>query len=451
MNAVEKQTSILRSRPIRPGDVVLGTLFVALVAAGFWLLIRFRSVFLILFIAIVLSTAITPLVEWLRRRGLPKAAGVILIYLLLVAIIAGFIWLIAPLILDQVALISRVLPQYYSTLIDMLRSSPSYLIRRLGFEFPTNFPTFGLPAPAPTPSQPGTTPPDENPLSQVGVFFHWFGLTVRGLLTAIGVFFLAFYWTLDSERTIRSLLLFLPVANRENVRELFNDMLGKVGSFVLGQIILCASIGAMSLGAYWLIGLPYALLLAMIAGLLEAVPVFGPTLGVLPAVLVAVSAGQPSKVLYVILAAVIIQQMENHLLVPRVYGKAVGVNPVVTLLALFAFASLFGLMGAVLAIPLAAIIQLVIDRYFLSRRPQEPVEAEGRGQFSLLRMEIQELAADVRKQVRDKDEAVRRDSDQAEDSIEAIANDLDSLLAEIGGADGNGNVNGNGYRVEAAR
>jgi predicted PurR-regulated permease PerM len=204
---------------------------------------------------------------------------------------------------------------------------------------------------------------------------------------------------------------------------------GKVGNFIIGQTLLCGIIGGLALIAYTLIGLPYALLLAFLAGIMEAIPVVGPVLGAVPAVLVALSLDS-SKVIWVIVASVIIQQLENSLLVPRIMNRAVGVSPLVTLLALIAFSSLFGVIGAVIAIPMAAVIQLLLERYLLEPNAIEPETTNGRDRFSVLRYETQELVQDVRKQVRKKEEVASADSDQVEDSLEAIALDLDSLLAQ---------------------
>ena len=106
-------------------------------------------------------------------------------------------------------------------------------------------------------------------------------------MTAILI--LAFYWTLESERSIRSLLLWMPVNHRDPFREFIVEVEDKVGGFILGQSILCLSIGAMAFVAYQLIGLPYALVLAIIAAIMEAVPIVGPALGAVPAILVALS------------------------------------------------------------------------------------------------------------------------------------------------------------------
>jgi predicted PurR-regulated permease PerM len=209
-------------------------------------------------------------------------------------------------------------------------------------------------------------------------------------------------------------------------------MESKVGLYMVGQGILCMVIGIMALLAYLLIGLPNALVLALIAGVLEAVPMIGPLLGAVPAALVALSIG-PDKLIWVIVATVVIQQLENTLLVPRIMKKAVGVNPFVTLLALFAFSSLFGLAGALMAIPIAAMIQLALNHFVFQQATVEMEVSEGRDYASRLRYEAQDLVQDLRKQARLKKggtDLVVKQIEQAMDEIETIATNLDSLLAQ---------------------
>jgi predicted PurR-regulated permease PerM len=255
----------------------------------------------------------------------------------------------------------------------------------------------------------------------------------RVIFIAIVIPVLTFYWTLDGPRTIKSLLLLVSQDQRESISELILAMETKVGFYLAGQGFLCLVIGIMALVAYLLIGLPNALVLALVAGVLEAVPMVGPLLGAVPAALVALSLG-PDKLVWVIVATVVIQQLENSLLVPRVMSKAVGVNPFVSLLAFFAFSSLLGIGGALMAIPMAAILQLLLNRFVFHPGAMEAESSTGRDYASRLRYEAQDLAQDLRKQARLKkggsDLRVKQ-TDQVLDEIEAITTDLDSLLAQV--------------------
>jgi predicted PurR-regulated permease PerM len=265
-------------------------------------------------------------------------------------------------------------------------------------------------------------------LDMVGQGLSYAGLIGQTMFVLIAVMLLAYYWTQDGERTLRFLLRVVPSERRENARQLIADMEEKVGAFIRGQTILCAAVGGVSFVAYALIGLPYALLLALIAGVLEVVPIVGPMVSIIPAAMLALSLA-PAKLLWVIVAAFVIQQLEGNLLVPRVMNKAVGVNGLVTILSLVGFTSLLGLPGALLAIPIAAIIQLLLDRFVLGPAAIEPEAPDGRDYLSKLRYEAQELVRDVRRQIRNKEEETTDHTDAVEDEIEAIATDLDSILA----------------------
>ncbi|HKZ44955.1 MAG TPA: AI-2E family transporter, partial [Anaerolineales bacterium] len=172
---------------------------------------------------------------------------------------------------------------------------------------------------------------------------------------------------------------------------------------------------------------------ALLAGLLEAVPMVGPLLGAIPAAVVALSIA-PSKLIWVILSTVVIQQLENSFLVPRVMRKAVGVNPFVSLLAIFAFSSIFGIAGALMAIPMAAIIQILLNRFVFKLEEPEPDISIRRDQASLLRYKAQDLAQDLRRQARIKklgSAQMVRQIDKTMDEIESIATDLDMLLSQV--------------------
>ena len=398
------------------------TLVLVFVALGFWLFYRFYQVAFILLIAIVMGTVIRPVVTWLHRRGLPRVAGIILVYLLLLALLISFVLLLFPLIVEQGTTIAAAVPGYYQSLREWMVTYPNQLIVRLS-EF--------LPA-----TLPGLEPMQQTGqemLASAGQALGYVASAAKVVFMATAILLLAFHWTLNGPRTIQSLLLLVPEGQRESISELVSAMEAKVGFYIAGQSVLCLVVGIMALVAYLIIGLPNALVLALVAGVLEAVPMIGPLLGAIPAAVIALSIA-PSKLLWVIAATIVIQQIENSVLVPRVMRKAVGVNPFVSLLAIFAFSSLFGIAGALMAIPIAAIIQLLLDRFVFHPAAIESEVSAGRDYASRLRYEAQDLAQGLRKQARLKKEGSDRrveQTDQVMDEIEAITTDLDSLLAQV--------------------
>jgi predicted PurR-regulated permease PerM len=402
--------------------VVWATLVLVFVALGFWLLYRFNQVGFILSIAILMGTVIRPVVAWLHRRGLPRIAGVILVYLLLLTLLIGFVLLLFPLIIEQGTTIAAAVPGYYQSLREWMVNYPNQLIVRLGEFLPGTLPSLG-------PVQ--QTGPEM--IASAGQALGYVTLAAKVIFIALVILVLAFYWTLDGPRTIQSLLLLIPNGQRESIGELISAMETKVGFYIAGQGVLCLVIGILALVAYLLIGLPNAPVLALVAGVLEAVPMIGPLLGAVPAALVGLSVA-PAKLVWVIVATIVIQQIENSVLVPRVMRKAVGVNPFVSLLAIFAFGSLFGIAGVLMAIPMAAIIQLLFNRFVFGPEAAEPEVSAGRDYASRLRYEAQDLAQDLRKQARLKkggSDLRIKEIDQVMDEIEAITTDLDALLAQV--------------------
>jgi predicted PurR-regulated permease PerM len=422
-----------QSSPSQPYDwtfrrIVWATLVLFSVIVGFWLLYRFNQVIFTLFIAIVTGTVIRPVVAWLHQRGLPKIGGVILVYILLLILVAGFLLLLLPLIVEQSTTISAAIPGYYQNLRVWMVNYPNQLIMRLSEFLPVSLPDLN----------PGVTQQTgQDVMDSAGQALGYVTLAAKTIFNVIVTLVLAFYWTLDGPRIIQSFLMLIPQDQRESISELILAMETKVGSYIAGQGILCLVIGIMALIAYLLMGLPNALVLALLAGVLEAVPMIGPLLGAVPAALVALSIA-PAKLIWVIVATIVIQQLENSLFVPRIMRKAVGVNPFVTLLAIFSFSTLFGIAGALMAIPMAAIIQLLLDRFVFHPSAMDPDVSAGRDYASRLRYEAQDLAQDLRKQARLKkrgsDQRIKQ-IDQVMDEIETLTTDLDTLLAHVNTAD----------------
>ena len=402
--------------------VVWATLVLVLVVLGFWLLYRFNQVVFILLIAIMLGTVIRPVATWLNRRGIPRLPAVMLVFLLLLALLIGFVLLAVPLIVTQATTIAAAMPGYYHGLRGGLTAYPNQWIVRLGGFLPETLPGLASNQPA-----------GQLSMASAGQAWGYVKSAANIIFGGLVLLLMAFHWTLDGPRIIQSFLPLVPTGQRESIGELFSAMETKVGFYIAGQAVLCLVIGVMALVAYLLIGLPNVLVLALLAGGMEAVPLVGPLLGIIPAGLVALSIG-PSRLVWVIIATLVIHQTENYLLAPRVMRRAVGVNPFVSLLAFFAFGSLLGLGGMLVAIPMAAIIQLLLDRFVFHKGTLESEASPGRDLASRLRYETQELAQGLQKQARiKKGGSVQRikQMDQVMDEIETITTDLDALLAQV--------------------
>jgi len=404
--------------------VILATVVVLLVALAFLLLFRFRAMILIVFAGIVVSMAMAPSVDWLQRHRLSRSVSVILIYLILLALLIAFVVLLVPPIVEQLSATVPKIESYYRDLKAALVNSPLLVIRQIAAQMPAQInltPTLTAPAVG-APSGGGV-------LDAVGQVLSATGSVLNGLFTLTALLLIGFYWTLEGERAVRALLQPLPGDQRESARDILSEIETRVGGYVRGQGFLALVVGGAALVVYLVIGLPAALAVALLAGLFELIPALGPTLGAIPAVLVAF-AYDPSKVIWVIIATALIQLLENNVLAPRVMHKTVGVNPVVTLLAIVAFGALFGFAGLLLAIPMAAVIQVILDRSLLRPQPSGLEVPAGRDSLSKLRFEAQEYVVDIRNYTQHKETGtVQAERNQVEDTLEAIAMNLDRTLA----------------------
>jgi len=402
--------------------VVVATLALVGVGLGFWLLYRFYQVLFILFVAIILGTIIRPISTWLNRSVFPKVGGVVMVYVVLFALLAGFLLLLFPLIFDQGSAIVNEIPDYYQELRSWVQHSPNHLINSIDQFLPKVIPGTGF-----------TIQTDQEMLESTELALGYISSIFRIFFISLVTLLLSFHWTLNGPRTIESLLLLFPKNQRENHSEMITAIESKIGYFIAGQGALCLVVGVMAIIGYMAIGLPNAFVLGLVAGAFEAVPMVGPTLGAIPAGMIALSVS-PSMLIWVVIITVIIQLAENNLLVPRIMSKAVGVNPFVSLLAIFAFSTLFGLAGALMAIPMAAIIQLILDRFVFHPAETEKEMVEGRDLTSRLRYETKELTKDLKSQARitkvGADIEVNQ-IDKVMDEIEAITTDLDLLLSQI--------------------
>ncbi|HLF75333.1 MAG TPA: AI-2E family transporter [Anaerolineales bacterium] len=399
-------------------QVVFATIFVVCVFLAFWLLYRLRGVVFLFFVGVVIGTAIRPGVEWLRRRGISRRSGIILIYILIAALLSGFLALTFPLIADQATQFSQSLPEYYGAIRASLVNSGNALLQNIGLRIPSQLQLFV-----------NQDPTTEEVFDRVTQTFIYTNLVIKGILSVVAAFLLAYYWTQESNLIMRMLLRLLPPSRRESAREFLDLAETKMGEYVRGQALLSLTVGAAAFAAYTLVGLPYALVLSIIAGLMEIVPVFGPILGAVPALLVALSV-DPGKAIWVLVATGVIQLLENAWLVPRIMNSSMGVNPIITLLALIAFSSVFGLPGALLAVPLAALIQLIVNRIVLSSNGTGGISDPGGGLRSLIE-ENQALLRMISDGAGGADASAPEISEPVRMEISSIAQELDGLLKQL--------------------
>ena len=305
----------------------------------------------LLFFAFILAAAMRPAVEWLAQRGIPRGVGIGIHYLVLVGMIAGFLWAVVPRAIEQVEEAIGELPQTRSELGQEAEQSTG--IRHdilVGIQERLE----DLPA--------GESLVD--PAVEV---------TLTVFEVALGIFFVlasAAYWIFERQRAEDLLCSLLPRPKRKRVRDTWELIDAKLGAYVRGQAVLIVLVGTVLSIVFWAIGLPYWLLIGVFAGIVEIIPVIGPLAAGALAVGVGLTVSWQTG-LAAGLAVLVVRLLEDYLVIPRLLGDAVGLTPLVVLVSVTACGLLFGGFAVILAIPLAAVIATLIDVIVRDKDPAE--------------------------------------------------------------------------------
>ncbi len=323
----------------------VGVLVVVAIAT---VLVGAAHVLVLIAVSILLAAGLEPAVGWLRgRTGLGRSTTILLVYAGFMVLVGILVFLIVPAAVSQLTEFSNRLP----VLLGELRAfaagfRPAVVAEGL---------TGAIDALAATLRDPQAEPDPED-LVQVGLAVG------DAVISVITVLTLVFFWLTGHQRLQRFVLALLPPANRSGVRRGWNEVETRLGLWVRGQAILMGTIFVLTTVAYFVLGLPNALLLGVIAGLAEIIPIVGPLLGAIPALLVAAVTGDIQLVLLVAGVYVVIQVVEGNVLVPMVMKSTIGVPPFLVVVSLVIGAATGGLVGALLAVPLVAALVVVLER-----------------------------------------------------------------------------------------
>jgi predicted PurR-regulated permease PerM len=315
---------------------------------GFLYLIR--DVLIVVFISGILATILNPMVNFLQRRKIPRIITILLIFFIILSVLALIVTAIVPIFVDQINQIIENFPQWKEKI-----SEQFFKTETLGFlnmrDSLQNW--------------------SKQNLIQVGenVFLNIINI-FGNLISFISVLVIVFYLLLEIEAIKKIIQSIIPIKFQSYTIRLFIQMQNKLSLWLRGQLILCLVIGILSYIGLLILGVKYALLLALIAGISEIIPYLGPILGAIPAVFLAFTQS-PLTALLVIILYLIIQQLENTLLVPKIMGKTVGLNPVIILIVFLIGGKLYGPIGALLAIPVATALSVLIKDYFELKRKEE--------------------------------------------------------------------------------
>ncbi len=328
-------------------DITLSTILrIIFVLVAVWIFFVLRDVLLMLIGAMIIAFAIEPLANKLHTYKIPRAVSVVIVYLAFLGIIAVAITLILPVLTEQIGQLATQIPQ-------LVQSIEVNVGRLPGFSPETVVP----------PIQQGVSTFGDNLANISNVIFQQTKSIFSGALSLVFVFIIAFYLVIEEDALKKMFAHIIPRKHMAYVELVIDRIEAKLGRWVLAQLFLGIIVGLTVGIALWIIGVKYALVLGLIAGLLEVFPVIGPLISGVFGTVIALSQSFTLGVITLVLY-VIIQQTENHILIPNIMKKATGLNPLVTLIAVLLGGRLAGFVGVIVSVPIATILSIILTDFF---------------------------------------------------------------------------------------
>ncbi|SCG83260.1 UPF0118 membrane protein [Proteiniborus sp. DW1] len=310
------------------------------------------SILLLIFYSIVLSYLLNPLVNFIEKKGLKRSYSILLIYVLSIILIILVITSIVPKLSSEFENLIILLPSYFNRVYDYFNKvfiRYSKHIDRLPPEFHA-IKGFFL-----------DSLMDIQTLllnyiknitnSIIGIFSKMASFIIVPILT--------FYFLKDKDYFKKKVILLIPKNQRNEVLQIGREVDRILGRFIRGQLLVCSFVGISTTIMLLIIGVDFAIIIGLIAGIADIIPYFGPIIGIFPAIIFALLKG-PSKALWVIVSFIIIQQLESNVIAPKIVGERVGVHPVGVMLALLIGGSYFGISGMIFAIPLTIVLKIIL-------------------------------------------------------------------------------------------
>jgi predicted PurR-regulated permease PerM len=327
----------------------------ALTVILIWAAYLVRGVLLLLYVAGLLAMGFSPIVRVIERqkvlpigtRRFPRWLAILILYLAILGTLAAIGALVFPPLIDQAQELAKALPGMFGRAQDFLISK-GILREHLTWQ------------------QAVERAPVAQGRQAVGTVFSALVGVAGGIVGLLTILILTFYFLVEAGSLRKTLLTLFPATRRKRIDAITGAITTKVSAWLGGQLLLAGIIGATSAIFLWAFGIPFFYVLALISAVGELIPVVGPILAAIPAIAVAATVSL-NKVLIVVVFFVLQQQFENHVLVPKVMQRQVGVNPAAVIVALLVGGNLLGIAGAILAVPTVAILQVLLLEWMATR------------------------------------------------------------------------------------
>jgi len=303
--------------------------FTVLFLLSLFLLWQIRALIVLLFISFVFMEAVNPAIVRLEKFKIPRPLAILIVYIIILAVISFAVAGIVPILVEQTAGLVQTLPNTLSN-IKILGTNPIDLSSQ--FKILENLP---------------------GGIAKTAISL------VSNVISAFVIMFLTFYLLLEKKNFSKYSLEMFGENGQKKAIAIIERLESRLGSWVTAEFFLMTIIGGLSYIAYLSLGLKYAVPLAIFAGLLEAVPSIGPTVATVVAALVGFTIS-PLIGILTIIVGIVIQQLENNIIVPKIMKQTVGFNPLVTILLIAAGAKLGGVVGAILALPIFLTLETIV-------------------------------------------------------------------------------------------
>ncbi len=347
---MDKNTTIT----ITTGTILRTLLIFALCWAVFFL----RDLVLIILTAIVIASSLEPAIAFMKKIKIHRVPAVIIVYLLLAIVLVGGVYFFLPPLLSQsVDFLNRLPTDIRSIDLNDLTKGPTLLTSEI--------PGLGSTSLAST-----VTDARSVVAAISGNFIKTTGVVFGGLVSFILIVVLSFYFAVQDTGIDDFLRVITPVRYQDYVVGLWRRSQAKIGLWMQGQVVLGLIVGILIYLFLTIFNVPYAFFLAILAAVFELIPVFGPIISAIPAVLIGFSDGGTTLGLIVVGIYIIVQQFESHLIYPLVVRKIVGLPPVLVILALIIGAKLAGFLGVLLSVPLSAAMKEYFDDIVKSKEAE---------------------------------------------------------------------------------
>jgi len=300
------------------------------------------------FFALAISVILDPGINFLRKIHIPRVIAIITVYFSIFGILGVLIYISAPVFIYELRQFVQYLPGYFEQM--------NPILRQFGIDTVENLNDFTSIA---------TSNLQQNSKSIVKSIMVFFG----GFAAAVSILTMAFFLSLEDKGVEKVLLLLFPAKFENQLKNIFERVQKKVAGWFGARLLACLFVGIASYIIFYIFGIKYAFILALISGFLNFVPYIGPWItSILLIIFIAVSSGSWLTVLYVLISVTIIQEIENKLLTPLLMKKMTDIPPVLVLVSLFLGAKLFGFLGMVFAVPVFGIIYEFTKEFLEKRR-----------------------------------------------------------------------------------